>query len=111
MPAFRGRSLSSTATPTRSRLSSPRSKPWACRVWPRTGIRSSGSTDGPLSTWSRLRLATDASAGDWVVRGVGPFGSGVGALVPHGFEAYERILHPALAAYDRPVSWATGAEA
>jgi hypothetical protein len=63
-----------------------------------------------MSTGSRLRLATDTSAGDWVVRGVGPFGSGVGALVPHGFEAYGRILHPALAAYDRPVSWATVAE-
>lgn len=60
-----------------------------------------------MSTGSRLRLATDASAGDWVVRGVGPFGSGVGALVPHGFEAYGRILHPALAAHDGPVSWAT----
>jgi hypothetical protein len=31
-------------------------------------------------------------------------------LVPHGFEAYGRILHPALAPYDRPVSWATVAE-
>jgi hypothetical protein len=63
-----------------------------------------------MSTASRLRLATNASAGDWVVRGVGPFGSGVGALVPHGFEAYGRILHPPLAAQDRPVSWTTVTE-
>lgn len=63
-----------------------------------------------MSTGSGLRPAADASAGDWIVRGVGPFGSGVGALVPHGFEAYGRILHPARAAYDRPVSWATVAE-
>lgn len=41
------------------------------------------------------------------MRGVGEFGSGVGALVPHGFEAYGRILHPALGSHDRPVSWAT----
>jgi hypothetical protein len=55
---------------------------------------------------SRLRPVADVSPADWVVAGVGPFGSGVGALVPHGFEAYARVLHPALAAGDRPVTWA-----
>jgi hypothetical protein len=55
---------------------------------------------------SRLRFATDVSAADWVVANVGPFGSGVGAFVPHGFEAYARILHPAWEAGDRPVTWA-----
>lgn len=55
---------------------------------------------------SRLRFAADASAADWVVANVGPFGSGVGALVPRGFQAYARILHPAWRAGDLPVTWA-----
>src|SRR6185437_16494782 len=55
---------------------------------------------------SRLNFATDVSAADWVIANVGPFGSGVGALVPRGFAAYARILHPAWEAGDRPVTWA-----
>lgn len=55
---------------------------------------------------SRLQFVTDVSAADWVVANVGPFGSGVGGLVPYGFEAYARILHPAWEAGDRPVTWA-----
>jgi hypothetical protein len=38
---------------------------------------------------------TDVSAADWVVDGVGSFGSGVKGLLPSGFESYARILHPA----------------
>ena len=60
-----------------------------------------------MTTAPRLRLAVDSSAGDWVVRGVGSFGSGVGGLVPHGFEAYGRILHPARGPGNTSVSWAT----
>ena len=52
-----------------------------------------------------LQLVTDLSASDWVAAGVGPFGSGVGALVPRGFEAYARILHPALTRAGAPVRW------
>lgn len=59
-----------------------------------------------MSRRSRLRPVADVSPADWVVAGVGPFGSGVGAFVPHGFEAYARILHPAWTADDRPVPWA-----
>ncbi|MQY04807.1 hypothetical protein [Actinomadura macrotermitis] len=55
---------------------------------------------------SRLTLCGDVGPAGWVVAGVGPFGSGVGALVPHGFEAYARILHPAYAADGSPVTWA-----
>jgi hypothetical protein len=55
---------------------------------------------------SRLRPVADVSPADWVIAGVGPFGSGVGALVPHGFEAYARVLHPAWADDDHPVTWA-----
>ncbi len=52
-----------------------------------------------------LRLVTDVTPSDWVAAGVGPFGSGVGALVPRGFEAYARILHPALTRDGAPVRW------
>ncbi|MCP2341408.1 hypothetical protein [Actinomadura rupiterrae] len=55
---------------------------------------------------SRLTVCGAVGAADWVVAGVGPFGSGVGGLVPHGFEAYARILHPAYAADRSPVTWA-----
>jgi hypothetical protein len=60
-----------------------------------------------MSTLPRLVLATDASPGDWVTLRVGPFASGVGSLVPHGFEAYARILHPATDRSGAPVLWAT----
>ena len=55
---------------------------------------------------SRLRPTTDLSAADWVVAGVGPFGSGVGGILPHGFESYARILHPAASTDTGPVRWA-----
>jgi len=54
------------------------------------------------STPSRPRPATDVSAADWVVEGVGAFASGVKGLLPSGFESYARILHPA---------WPSGAAA
>ena len=38
---------------------------------------------------------TDVSPAAWVVAGVRPFGAGVGSLVPDGFEACARVLHPA----------------
>jgi len=53
----------------------------------------------------RLRLVTDVSPGDWVAKGVGPLGSGVGSLLPGGFEAYVRILHPAVSRDGMPVRW------
>lgn len=63
-----------------------------------------------MSTSTRLVLAADVSPGDWVTLRVGPFASGVGGLVPHGFEAYARILHPATDRSGAPVSWTTIAE-
>jgi hypothetical protein len=54
---------------------------------------------------ARLRPVTDVAAAAWVVEGVGEFGSGVNALVPSGFDAYARILHPAW-----PANGATAAD-
>jgi hypothetical protein len=59
---------------------------------------------------SHLSPAADPTPADWVVAGVGPFGAGVGALVPRGFEAYARVLHPAESASGEPVRWSTVAE-
>ena len=56
---------------------------------------------------SPLRLQTDPSPADWVVEGVGPFGSGVGSLIPVGYVAYARILHPAVTSGGMPVRWDT----
>jgi hypothetical protein len=59
---------------------------------------------------SRLRLQADISPGNWVLEGIGPFGSGVGGLIPRGFEACARILHPALTRKGTPVRWDKVAE-
>ncbi|WP_034486045.1 hypothetical protein [Actinomadura oligospora] len=57
----------------------------------------------------RLRLIGDsadvADAASWVVDGMGEFAAGVRGLVPAGFEAYVRILHPAWSAAERAVRW------
>ena len=57
-----------------------------------------------------LRAASDSAVGSWVAQSIGPFLSGVRGLVPPVFEAYARILHPAMADYETPVRWATIAE-
>lgn len=56
---------------------------------------------------SPLLLQTDPSPADWVANGVGPFGSGVGSLIPGGYVAYARILHPAVSSGGMPVRWDT----
>jgi hypothetical protein len=45
-------------------------------------------------------------AADWIVQRLHPFASDVGSLVPEGFAAYVRILHPARAADGSKVRWA-----
>lgn len=36
----------------------------------------------------------DVSVGSWIAPRLGPFGGWVGSVVPRGFEAYARVLHP-----------------
>jgi hypothetical protein len=62
---------------------------------------------------ARLRPVTDVAAAAWIEKGLGEFGSGVKALLPSGFDAYARILHPAWPTNDaaaaddlEPVTWA-----
>lgn len=51
------------------------------------------------------RPLTDVRAGDWIAPRLGPFGATVGGIVPRGFAAYARVLHPAPT--DPPTTWAT----
>jgi hypothetical protein len=44
----------------------------------------------PLIAWS-----DDVRAGDWLIRALAAFGTGLGSIVPDGFAAYARVLHPA----------------
>lgn len=37
----------------------------------------------------------DVDAADWIVRRLHPFATDVGSLVPEGYPAYARVLHPA----------------
>ena len=58
-----------------------------------------------------FRHEADPSVGDWLAPRLGPFGAAVGSLVPRGYEAYARVLHPMRDATGAPVSWATVAAA
>jgi hypothetical protein len=63
-------------------------------------------------TWDQLvreaglHPSADVAAADWVGPRLRRFGSAVAAVVPDGFPAYVRILHPAQGTDDRPVRWA-----
>ena len=57
-----------------------------------------------------LTFLTDVSAGRWVEDGFSPRFSTLGALVPDGFEAHARVLHPALDDALEPVQWSTVAK-
>jgi hypothetical protein len=57
---------------------------------------------------SKLRPSTQLVEAKWLAARLRAFGSGVASIVPNGFPAYVRILHPARAAgvKDEPVTWA-----
>jgi hypothetical protein len=57
-----------------------------------------------------LTQTDDLTAAAWIAPRLGAFGSGVGGVIPSGFEAYVRILHPADSA-DEPVRWSDVAAA
>lgn len=61
-----------------------------------------------------VNWSTRVSAADWIVARLHPFGRDVGSLVPDGYPAYIRILHPAWRAVGRDpvkVRWAQLADA
>ncbi len=53
----------------------------------------------------RLHISAEIAAADWLRPLLRPFGSGVAAIVPSGFPAYARILHPALGRNGEHVRW------
>jgi hypothetical protein len=59
-----------------------------------------------LVTDQGLHPSADITAADWLGPRLRPFGSAVAAVVPDGFGAYVRILHPARGPGGRPVRWA-----
>jgi hypothetical protein len=52
-----------------------------------------------------LEPQADVSVGGWIAQRVSPNLGTVGAVVPHGFPAYARILHP-VETDGRPLTWA-----
>jgi hypothetical protein len=58
-----------------------------------------------------VRWSDDVARGDWVRERLGPFASGVGGVVPHGFAAYARVLHPVEDGSARGRRWAEVAAA
>lgn len=53
-----------------------------------------------------FRYEPDPGVGEWLRPRLGPFGPAVGSLVPRGYAAYARILHPMYDEEHRPVRWA-----
>jgi hypothetical protein len=58
-----------------------------------------------------LTQTDDLTAATWIAPRLGAFGSGVRGVIPAGFEAYARILHPARSCADDHVRWDTVAAA
>ena len=54
----------------------------------------------------RLHPSSRLVEADWLASRLGPFGSGVASVVPNGFPAYSRILHPARGMHDEEIRWA-----
>jgi hypothetical protein len=53
-----------------------------------------------------LERVADVSVGDWIAARISGFGSRVCNVVPTGFDAYARVLHPAQDELGHPVTWA-----
>jgi hypothetical protein len=53
-----------------------------------------------------LRPSADVTTADWLGPRLRRFGSAMAAVVPDGFAAYVRILHPARGTHGQPVRWA-----
>jgi hypothetical protein len=54
----------------------------------------------------RLHASSRLAEAEWLRNRLRPFGSGVASIVPDGFPAYVRILHPAYDAGGELLSWA-----
>lgn len=57
-----------------------------------------------------LEFLTDASPGRWIESALSPAFASVGSLVPGGYDACVRLLHPALDTGNNSVAWSTVAQ-
>src|SRR5450759_4615111 len=55
----------------------------------------------------RLSFVKDPSVADWIAPRLGPFGGHVGSVVPRGFPAYARLLHPVRDHDGESATWST----
>ncbi len=54
----------------------------------------------------QVEWSADVARAEWIGARLGPFGSNeVTSVVPAGFEAYVRLLHPAHDSKERPIRW------
>lgn len=60
---------------------------------------------------SRLAWTGDVSLGAWIAPRLGPLDGRVGSVVPRGFPAYARVLHPVEDRDGEPSTWAAVCEA
>ncbi len=85
---------------------------WLSKLW-RQPIRPEPGQPDP-SEYSvhppDLMFLTDATPGRWLEAALSTRFASVGSLVPGGYEAYARLLHPALDATPQPVKWSAVAE-
>ena len=56
---------------------------------------------------SRLSFVKDPSVADWIAPRLGPLEGLVGSVVPRGFPAYARVLHPVRDHDGKPATWST----
>ena len=59
---------------------------------------------------SRLVWTGDVSLGAWIAPRLGPLGESVASVVPRGYPAYARVLHPVKDRDGRPTTWAAVCE-
>jgi hypothetical protein len=71
-----------------------------------SGLRLRSSGDDDRVSFEHLEPVSDVSVGDWIAARISDFGSRVGDVVPTGFDAYARVLHPAQDEQGHMVTWA-----
>jgi hypothetical protein len=54
---------------------------------------------------ARVRVVCDVAAAEWVRERIDNFGPVVGGMLPVGFDAYAKVLHPALGAGEAKIRW------
>lgn len=83
------------------------------RIPGRTSSLEKARLDGSDGTWTPTPLPDgvvlwpDTAAAKWIEESVVRHPFTVGQLIPDGFEAYARVLHPASRGDDEPVRWST----